>query len=59
MNSPDYGMQQQAEQERMAYELSLCARIGCGMTTRDDAEYVAASFGLLNEFHKEHQHEPV
>ena len=53
MGAPDYRMQQEDEAERMAYELGILSRI----KDRDDALYVAASFGLTNEFKWEKQHE--
>ena len=37
---------QEAEQERMMYELAIVQRIERGLATVEDARYVAASFGL-------------
>ena len=59
MNSPDYRMQEEAEHERMDVELAIVRRIGSGMTTLEDATYIAASFGLTNVVYKEAQHEQI
>lgn len=53
MNSPDYGMQQEAEAERYAFEMAILRRMSDKVLLAD-ADYVAASFGLLNEWKKEH-----
>ena len=37
---------QEAEQERMMYELAIVQRIERGLATVDDARYVAGAFGL-------------
>tara|TARA_R110000868_G_scaffold150390_1_gene373555 strand:- start:1405 stop:1569 length:165 start_codon:yes stop_codon:yes gene_type:complete len=54
MNSPDYRMQEELEQERQAFEMSILRRM-VEKQLLADADYVAASFGLLTEFKKELQ----
>ena len=44
---------QEAEQERMMYELAIVQRIERGLATVEDARYVARSFGLTKEAKRE------
>jgi hypothetical protein len=38
--------QQELENERMMFELAIVQRMERGLSTTDDAQYVARSFGL-------------
>ena len=49
---------QEAEEERMLYELAIVQRIERGLATVEDARYVAGAFGLTTEWRK-HEHGQV
>lgn len=57
MNGPDFRMQQELEEERMALSLEILQRIERGVATHADMIFLASELGLSNEFSKEVHHE--
>ena len=47
---PDYRMQQEAEEERMAHSIAVLRRIAKGMGTRADARFLAGELGLTHQY---------
>jgi hypothetical protein len=48
--------QQELENERMMVELAIVQRMERGLSTSDDAYYVARSFGLTTERNRDGNH---
>ena len=59
MNSPDFRMQQELEEERMMRSLKVLRRVDRGMATHDDVMFLASELGLTTEFQQEKQNEMV
>ena len=49
---PDYRMQQELEEERVACIFTLLDKVACGKTTLKDADELARELGLSNEWRK-------